>query len=266
MGGTCSTVTSPLTKENENPSYVETTSDECLDPEDVLCGGDSSCTGDEGRFIWGADLTRDNMVLFRKTVTVETTALGPATCSDPGITACAASPAISQRVRREIMDLTSEEWLKVVAAMHIMKGTSMSDGQSMYGSNFRTYDYFVVKHAVATEDSRGDQGHFSSAFATFHAAFVLEFEMSLLAIDSSIGAMPYWDGSSTGMFTSSYFGSVRRTGSDNVVMDGVFSDWMVLSTKLSATRVTDSLVPTGTSEAVPPQHLGSFGLVLVLSS
>jgi len=124
----------------------------------------------------------------------------------------------------------------------------------------------VVKHAVATEDSRGDQGHFSSAFATFHAAFVLEFEMSLLAIDSSIGAMPYWDGSSTGMFTSSYFGSVRRTGSDNVVMDGVFSDWMVLSTKLSATRVTDSLVPTGTSEAVPPQHLGSFGLVLVLSS
>jgi len=228
--GTCSTVTSPLTKENENPSYVETTSDECLDPEDVLCGGDSSCTGDEGRFIWGADLTRDNMVLFRKTVTVETTTLGPATCSDPGITACAASPAISQRVRREIMDLTSEEWLKVVAAMHIMKGTSMSDGQSMYGSNFRTYDYFVVKHAVASMDSRGDQGHFSSAFATFHAAFVLEFEMSLLAVDVSIGAMPYWDGSSTGMFGASYFGSVPGSGSDGVVTDGMFSNWTVLST------------------------------------
>jgi len=71
--GTCSTVTSPLTREDENPSYVETTSDECLNPKDVLCGGDESCTSDEGRFIWGADLERDNMVLFRKTVIVETT-------------------------------------------------------------------------------------------------------------------------------------------------------------------------------------------------
>jgi len=62
----CGTITSPLTKENADPSSQETTEDECLNPRTVLCGGDESCTGDvDGRMIWGADLERDNKVLFR---------------------------------------------------------------------------------------------------------------------------------------------------------------------------------------------------------
>merc|ERR1712136_600775 len=95
---------------------------------------------------------------------------------------------------------------------------------------------------------------------------------SLLAVDVSIGAMPYWDGSSTGMFGASYFGSVPGSGSDGVVTDGMFSNWTVLSTfdiaewaeyiKLLAASATDSLARTGTFEAVPPLHLGSFALVV----
>lgn len=39
-----------------------------------------------------------------------------------------------------------------------MKQTDMNSGKAAYGETFRTYDYFVVKHAVAVTDTRGDQG------------------------------------------------------------------------------------------------------------
>lgn len=104
---------------------------------------------------------------------------------------------------------------------------SMAAGQAQYGENFKTYDYFVVKHAVAAMDSRGDQGHFSDAFGTFHAALVLEFEMSLLAIDEAIGALPYWDAQNGDVFNAVYFGSSPGTGSGHVVTDGKFAHFPV---------------------------------------
>jgi hypothetical protein len=60
------------------------------------------------------------------------------------------------------------------------------EGKATYGEAFRPYDYFVVKHATAGADSRGEQGHFGDYFVTFHAAMSLELENSLLAIDQSI--------------------------------------------------------------------------------
>ena len=51
----------------------------------------------------------------------------------------------------------------------------------------------LIKHAVAVDDPRGDQGHFSPCFMNFHRAFLLELEQSLLAISPAMGALPYWD-------------------------------------------------------------------------
>eukprot|EP00930_Biecheleria_cincta_P066300 TRINITY_DN5238_c1_g2_i1.p1 TRINITY_DN5238_c1_g2~~TRINITY_DN5238_c1_g2_i1.p1 ORF type:complete len:693 (+),score=94.90 TRINITY_DN5238_c1_g2_i1:43-2121(+) len=238
--GQCGTITSPLTRQNANPSSIATSEDECLKPATVLCGGDETCSGDDGRMIWGADLERDNKMLFRHeaTVTASTASSGSSSttvtvptassCADPGISACAANAVVSQRVRREITQLTEAEWQRVVDAIWIMKNTSRASGESQFGSNFKPYNYFVMKHAVAVMDSRGDQGHFSAAFATFHAAFVLEFELSLLAIDPDIGALPYWDGVSD-VLTNSYFGSATGTGSDNVVNDGKFAHFPIES-------------------------------------
>ena len=84
-----------------------------------------------------------------------------------------------------------------------MKTTSAADGAALYGASFRNYDALVVKHAVATTDARGDQAHFGPQFQTWHGAFILEFEMSLLAIDPAIGACPYWDASIDGAFPAS---------------------------------------------------------------
>ena len=63
--GQCGTITSPITKQTASPSSIATTEDACLDPRSVLCGGDETCSGSDGRFIWGSDMDRDNKMLFR---------------------------------------------------------------------------------------------------------------------------------------------------------------------------------------------------------
>jgi tyrosinase len=152
-----------------------------------------------------------------------------ATCAltDTNVAACnAGSPPASQRVRRELRTLSVAEFQKYADAIWTMKNTDMATGQGQYGSQFKTYDYFVVKHAVTAMDSRGDQGHFSNAFATWHSAFILEFEEALLAVDPSIGAMPYWDGTGD-IMTADYFGTAMGNGADNVVADGKFANFPV---------------------------------------
>ena len=64
---------------------------------------------------------------------------------------------------------------------------------------------------------------------TWHAAFVLEFENSLLAIDGSIKALPYWDATKTtpSVFTDKYFGSAPGTGEGSRVIDGAFPSFGV---------------------------------------
>jgi hypothetical protein len=96
---------------------------------------------------------------------------------------------------------------------------------------YREYNYFIVKHAVAAYDPRGDQvscllipiyvwyplwplimifctwdiqqqvsiashvlqGHNGPHFMTFHRAFLLEYENALLSVVPELKAMPYLD-------------------------------------------------------------------------
>jgi hypothetical protein len=37
------------------------------------------------------------------------------------------------------------------------------------------------------------QGHAGSCFMTFHGAWLLEFELALLAVVPELRALPYWD-------------------------------------------------------------------------
>mmetsp|Transcript_11889 Transcript_11889/g.27721 ORF Transcript_11889/g.27721 Transcript_11889/m.27721 type:complete len:476 (-) Transcript_11889:410-1837(-) len=144
---------------------------------------------------------------------------------------CSAPVASSQRVRREIRSLSAADWDAVVAAMWTMKNETMSSGISKYGSAFRSYDYFVVKHAVAQTDTRGDQAHFGAHFMTWHSALVLEFENAMLAVDPSIGALPYWDETITepSVFSADYFGTDPGAGTEYQVTSGRFADWPILS-------------------------------------
>eukprot|EP01128_Nolandella_sp_AFSM9_P003524 TRINITY_DN1517_c0_g1_i5.p1 TRINITY_DN1517_c0_g1~~TRINITY_DN1517_c0_g1_i5.p1 ORF type:complete len:482 (+),score=106.36 TRINITY_DN1517_c0_g1_i5:353-1798(+) len=143
--------------------------------------------------------------------------------------ACDATLASTQRVRREVRELSTTEWQAVVDAMWIMKTTSQEDGEALYGSSFKIHDYFVTKHAVAFTDTRGDQAHFGAHFITWHGGFVLEFENCLLAIDPSIGALPYWDQTITSpsVFNDEYFGFDPDQSTDFQVVTGKFANWPV---------------------------------------
>ena len=112
-----------------------------------------------------------------------------------------------------------------------MRTVGQEEGEITYGPMYKDMDYFITKHAVTATDSRGDQGHFSPAFMTWHSLFMLEFENSLLAVDPAIEGLPYWDSTdnSTSIFTNEYMGSVPGTGPSSTVIDGRFANWPVHS-------------------------------------
>eukprot|EP00008_Paramoeba_atlantica_P007787 CAMPEP_0201488550 /NCGR_PEP_ID=MMETSP0151_2-20130828/18868_1 /ASSEMBLY_ACC=CAM_ASM_000257 /TAXON_ID=200890 /ORGANISM="Paramoeba atlantica, Strain 621/1 / CCAP 1560/9" /LENGTH=475 /DNA_ID=CAMNT_0047873865 /DNA_START=169 /DNA_END=1596 /DNA_ORIENTATION=- len=130
--------------------------------------------------------------------------------------------------------------MRVASAIWTMKNVSTEEGQKLYGPNFWNHDDLVVMHACAVRDPRCDQGHFGPQFMTFHRLYVLKWELSLLSVDPTIEAMPYWDisaDSSNGkyrndpdkyIFTENYFGSYQPTDRGYKVVDGLFAHWPIV--------------------------------------
>ena len=112
----------------------------------------------------------------------------PDACTGP-------APAGTPRVRRAIHTLSSEQWVRVVNAMWVMRTVSTPDGVDIYGPFYRDWDFFLLVHgahgdaAGSASDVTGGSAH----FGTWHAAHVLDFETSLLAVDPEIEALPYLD-------------------------------------------------------------------------
>eukprot|EP00965_Chrysotila_dentata_P238414 6202483-Pleurochrysis_carterae.AAC.2 len=128
---------------------------------------------------------------------------------------------------------------KVANAFWAMRNLTTEEGQALYGDKFISYDEVVLQHACSTTDPRCDQGHFGPQFMTFPRAFLLRVEQSLLSVDSSIEAMPYWDmskdssngeyrGTDNYIFSDGFFGDYFN-GADNdySVTNGLFAYWPV---------------------------------------
>jgi hypothetical protein len=73
-----------------------------------------------------------------------------------------------KRIRREIRDLSNEEWVNIVKAFWKMKKIKTSIGKQLYGENYISYDDLVAKHMSATINKGGDLAHFSPIFPIFH--------------------------------------------------------------------------------------------------
>lgn len=58
-----------------------------------------------------------------------------------------------KKVRKEIRALTISEWDAVVRALWIMKQTSDSDGKTLYGKHFISYDSMISKHMTAGNEN-----------------------------------------------------------------------------------------------------------------
>lgn len=133
--------------------------------------------------------------------------------------------------RREIRDLTPDQWRRVVRAMWKMKTTNDVDGKKTFGSNFLSYDTLHKLHQSASLNPIGDQMHFGPMFGPTHRAWLLLFEHSLLAVDPRIDGLPYWDfrrdalKTHESIFTNKYLGSKKGTGEGYTVIDGSFARW-----------------------------------------
>ena len=135
-------------------------------------------------------------------------------------------------VRREIRDLTVADRTAYFRAMSTVAKLDLATGIARYGSKFVNLEYFAVKHIHTQECS---PFHGGLSFLTAHAAFTLELEQSLQAIDPSV-AQPYWDytkdeklyGSDWGyespLFQPDWFGNIQSNESvDYIIADGWFA-------------------------------------------
>ena len=136
--------------------------------------------------------------------------------ADPALrcpAACAApmpSPLEAKRVRKALHTLSADEWRKIVDALWVMRSVSTERGVEIYGPSYRSYDFFVYRHALASyppfdparacQDGvclQGDVGADTTGGGAqqliWHGLSILEFETTLLAVDPTIPGMPYID-------------------------------------------------------------------------
>jgi len=152
---------------------------------------------------------------------------------DTGTSNGARTPLSAQRVRREIRELSDTEREAVFEALNIMKNTSDAAGKAKYGHRFVNYDTLAMIHFVASSDSRGDMAHLGPGFPTFHRAFGLMAEESLMTISSLITALPYWDYNidyhhPRNSIIWSWFGDSEGDPANlNAVTNGRFGHWRI---------------------------------------
>ena len=90
-------------------------------------------------------------------------------------------------VRKEIRELTDAELSTYFSAIWTMKSTGRQDNRDY----LKKYDDFVAHHMIASANSTQDQAHEYAAFMIWHSLLVMEMEIALQSIDSSI-TIPYW--------------------------------------------------------------------------
>lgn len=142
----------------------------------------------------------------------------------------------SKRNRRyEIRDMPADQWQAYVDAMWKTKNFTMEEGQDKYGPLFKTYDFMATMHAVVSTSLRGDQAHHAAAFISWHSAFSLMLETTLMRIaevDGNVleGTPYFWnyDNSNvTTVLSDEYYGTRPGLGPNYEVTDGAFANWPI---------------------------------------
>lgn len=94
-------------------------------------------------------------------------------------------------VRREFRTLTSDDRSRFIKALQTVYSLDDTTGQQLYGSKFRSAEYFLYKHLTGAGQTDCDHWHDGPALVTHHAAFTLEMEQALQSVDPTV-TIPYW--------------------------------------------------------------------------
>eukprot|EP00924_Labyrinthula_sp_SR-Ha-C_P003487 snap_masked-scaffold_15-processed-gene-10.35-mRNA-1 protein AED:1.00 eAED:1.00 QI:0/0/0/0/1/1/3/0/688 len=170
-----------------------------------------------------------------------------------------------KRIRREIRTISNADMLNYFDTIQIMRNTTLLEGRIVYGEDFRSYEYLLIKHATSALHKCIDQGHIPANVLSFHRSFILEFENSFLSIlqvlnpGSNLTGVPYWNwfidlydpkkisflesltGTNIPFFESSlwkYFGSpFGDPDNDFEISDGFFNTKLTRRTSKNAKEV-----------------------------
>ena len=133
--------------------------------------------------------------------------------------------------RREVRSLTDLDRELFFSAVMTMQRVPTEIGQRLYGSNFKSKDYFNRVHLYYGGTADCDHWHQGAGFVTSHMAFTLEFEQSLQAVNPSL-SIPYWDFTiestfyephtwrSSPIFSSDWFGAASPENDMHTVTEG----------------------------------------------
>ena len=99
-------------------------------------------------------------------------------------------------------------------AVSIMQRVPTQTGKRLYGTKYRSKDFFNRIHLYYGGSKSCDHWHQGPGFVTSHVAFSLMYEQSLQSINPSV-SLPYWDFTlESTFFTPSTF---RTSGTCNVI-------------------------------------------------
>ena len=132
---------------------------------------------------------------FRKAGTQYVLSVEALDVSDDNVTvvdALRGVPIMCKYVRREIRDLIRDDRERFFEALEITHRVALPEGRAKYGAKFMDAIGLTRKHLARMTLDRCTPWHNGKVFFTAHAAFSLEMEQSLQAIDARI-ALPYWD-------------------------------------------------------------------------
>lgn len=154
-------------------------------------------------------------------------------------------------VRREIRSMPNMDREKFFHALAMMSVIPTEVGQRLYGSDYKSKDYFNRVHLYFGGTADCDHWHQGAGFVTSHIAFTLEFEKSTQSIFPD-AATPYWDFTmestfygandwrQSKIFSSSWFGDASPENDLHTVTEGRFGWTPAMTHAWNFSAITNS--------------------------
>eukprot|EP00903_Cladosiphon_okamuranus_P013777 g12823.t1 len=141
---------------------------------------------EDGTVLQGREVQHYFTVLGRQTVSLSQTIV-----STGDIKQVEASVMVKY-VRREIRQLTEKDRVAFFDAMEKLYRLPTSEGNSVYGNEYKGIDFFVQMHLDGAGIEDCDHWHDDAGIMTHHVGYTLLFEQALQVVDPSV-SIPYWE-------------------------------------------------------------------------
>ena len=169
-----------------------------------------------------------------------------------GTTSCVlAAKVMVKYTRREIRSLSDQDREAFFQAAQVMQRVPTEVGQRLFGSDYKSKDYFNRVHLYYGGTADCDHWHQGAGFVTSHMAFSLEFEKALQSVYPST-SVPYWDFTmestfyepatwrQSPIFADDWFGNASPDNDLHTVVEGRWAFVPAMTNARNFSEVTNS--------------------------